>query len=438
MLETWLLNETISPPTSNWMEEDVEFMVNGVVYTSCVRPSDANKFDYGDGNIVYTPSGGWVNDVYRTIVIKSMSKSSRIYKWIKANGVQQDITPVNKVVGGDGKVLLDLTEDDVSGKTLVKGVKAHCKGGYPIVGTLEVPKLIGYRSFSLDLANGDQRIKADDGTGFTDINITKPSTLLSSNIKKDVNIAGVTGEYQRIGDVWTLNETLQMYFSLDSIELSFPTVLYCYGTSSSGEEIFCQIAGLKLEKNNEKLSLKYKMVDTSLTTVYDESLGDNAWVDSVYRTIVTHIDLMKLSTPYLDSLCWFRENAIANPIKLANNIRNTITENGIHYLHPPTGYHGLLAPSVLVNIPTFEAITLSLGTGYSSLEYTNTSGEYKTESIVSSNISNFCQVTKNTIIKLVTANNKSLGSLSGGVKLGSVDNVYYIRIDGDTTIGNAT
>lgn len=49
---------------------------------------------------------------------------------------------------------------------------------------------------TLNLASGNQVVTPSTGQVFSQVTITKPSTLLASNIKKDINIAGVVGTFE--------------------------------------------------------------------------------------------------------------------------------------------------------------------------------------------------------------------------------------------------
>ena len=50
-------------------------------------------------------------------------------------------------------------------------------------------------SVDLSLASGNQTVNASSGKYIKSLTITKPSTLVASNIKSGVNIAGVNGSY---------------------------------------------------------------------------------------------------------------------------------------------------------------------------------------------------------------------------------------------------
>lgn len=62
----------------------------------------------------------------------------------------------------------------------------------------EISKPEQEKNVSLDLASGDQIVTPDSGKVLTQVLIKKPVTLLASNIKKDVNIAGVVGSYEQV------------------------------------------------------------------------------------------------------------------------------------------------------------------------------------------------------------------------------------------------
>lgn len=55
------------------------------------------------------------------------------------------------------------------------------------------------KTVDLDLLSGNQTVSPDSGKTLSLVTINKPSTLLPTNIKKDVSIAGVTGTYESSG-----------------------------------------------------------------------------------------------------------------------------------------------------------------------------------------------------------------------------------------------
>lgn len=100
-------------------------------------------------------------------------------------------TYVNKVAI-NGNTVIDLTADTVTANTLSKGATAHNAAGEQITGTLTVPTQ-QTKTVNLSMASGNQTIKPDSGKVLSQVTITKPSTLIAENIKKDVNIGGVIG-----------------------------------------------------------------------------------------------------------------------------------------------------------------------------------------------------------------------------------------------------
>lgn len=55
------------------------------------------------------------------------------------------------------------------------------------------------KTVNLSMASGNQVIIPDDGYTLNKVTVTKPDTLIPSNIKKDVNIGGVVGTMESAG-----------------------------------------------------------------------------------------------------------------------------------------------------------------------------------------------------------------------------------------------
>lgn len=118
----------------------------------------------------------------------------------------------NKVIYGT-TVLVDLTADTVTKDTLKKGATAHDASGEPITGTLTIPDQ-QTKTVDLNMSSGNQTISPDSGKVLSKVTVTKPTTLIPGNIKKDVNIGGVVGTYEGGGstgggsETWVLNEKI--------------------------------------------------------------------------------------------------------------------------------------------------------------------------------------------------------------------------------------
>ena len=62
-----------------------------------------------------------------------------------------------------------------------------------VVGAAPTPKVEQTKTVDLDMAVGNQTISPDEGKVLSSVVVTKPTTLVAENIKKDVNIGGVIG-----------------------------------------------------------------------------------------------------------------------------------------------------------------------------------------------------------------------------------------------------
>lgn len=78
------------------------------------------------------------------------------------------------------------------------------------------------KTVALDMASGNQVITPTSGKVLSKVTITKPSTMLATNIKKDVNIGGVVGTYE--GVILPTYEGLLRFASAPTISLSNSTL----------------------------------------------------------------------------------------------------------------------------------------------------------------------------------------------------------------------
>lgn len=62
-----------------------------------------------------------------------------------------------------------------------------------VVGTAPTPKVEQTKTVDHDMAAGNQTINPDEGKVLSSAVVTKPTTLVAENIKKGINIGGVTG-----------------------------------------------------------------------------------------------------------------------------------------------------------------------------------------------------------------------------------------------------
>ena len=104
----------------------------------------------------------------------------------------------NQVISSDaGKNLSKVTVTKPS--TLVAGnIKTGVSIG-GVTGTLEAKKEEETKTVDLNMASGNQTITPTSGKVLSQVVVKKPATMLPENIKKDVNIGGVTGTLESGG-----------------------------------------------------------------------------------------------------------------------------------------------------------------------------------------------------------------------------------------------
>lgn len=78
------------------------------------------------------------------------------------------------------------------------------------------------KTVNLSMASGNQVITPTSGKVLSKVTITKPSTMLATNIKKDVNIGGVVGTYE--GVILPTYNGLLRFASVPTISLSNSTL----------------------------------------------------------------------------------------------------------------------------------------------------------------------------------------------------------------------
>ena len=153
--------------------------------------------------------------------------TGRVFRYDKENNVwieQKGATPVQPVKPEQAKTVdLDMATGNqtvlpdegmtLSSATIIKPdtmIPENIKIGVNIggvVGTAPTPKVEQTKTVDLDMATGNQTINPDEGKVLSSVVVTKPTTLVAENIKKDVNIGGVVGTLEEVPTGQYITET---------------------------------------------------------------------------------------------------------------------------------------------------------------------------------------------------------------------------------------
>lgn len=137
MAETWVLNESVTFPSSS-IDVEINFTSNGTTFvyfrTEIPEIYYCTSTNPLSGYVtVYRRTSGWVNEAYRTIVFDT-APTGNLLIWLQANGTKQvdpePTTPKNAcLIDGTrysikgGKTLISGTGYGIeNGKTLIDGV----------------------------------------------------------------------------------------------------------------------------------------------------------------------------------------------------------------------------------------------------------------------------------------------------------------------------
>ena len=205
---------TVTENGTQTVKPDTGKVLSGVTVTTNVpaTPTEEKTVDLAmaSGNQVVTPaSGKHLTKV--TITKPATLAAGNIKSGVNIGGVTGTLSPAkpeqaktvdlamasgNQVVSPDsGKVLSGVTitkPTTLVASNIKKGVTiGGVAGSYAPTFTTET------KTVALEMGSGNQVISKSSGKdGMTQVTITKPSTMLPANIKKGVNIGGVTGTYE--------------------------------------------------------------------------------------------------------------------------------------------------------------------------------------------------------------------------------------------------
>lgn len=251
----------------------------------------------------------------------------------------------NKVIYGT-TVLVDLTADTVTKDTLKKGATAHDASGEPITGTLTIPDQQA-RTVDLNMPSGNQTIIPDNGKVLSKVTVTKPTTMIPENIKKDVNIGGVIGTLESGGtggssETWVLNDIVE-----GTNQLFEEGVVVFNATFTSNGTTFTALA--MVGDDDMGYSLEYSeseyvsSIEVAVGNRYDFMAFSSG--NYIYRKIT-------FSTPPTgDLLTWLEANAVkqASDTAVQESKSISITENGTTTVSPDVPYDAIKSVEVVTN-----------------------------------------------------------------------------------------
>lgn len=194
-----------------------------------------------------------------------------------------DYTLSKVTVNGDS----NLTAGNIKSGTKIFGV----------TGTYNNAKPEQTKTVDLSMASGNQVISPDNGKVLSSVTITKPSTLVAENIKKDVNIGGVIGTLESGGgdtsETWVINE------SYNTTQVNFTNISF----TSNGKSF----TSIRISSTRK---LYYD--DTVVVNVQIGESYEITWKNLAYRKLIFS------TNPTGALLTWLQANGVKQGGKLSN------------------------------------------------------------------------------------------------------------------------
>lgn len=367
---------TVTENGTQTVKPDTGKVLSGVTVTTNVptTPTEEKTVDLAmaSGNQVVTPaSGKHLTKV--TITKPTTLAAGNIKSGVNIGGVTGTLSPAkteqdktvdlamasgNQVVSPDsGKVLNKVTitkPATLVASNIKKGVTiGGVAGSYAPTFTTET------KTVALAMGSGNQVISKTSGKdGMTQVTVTKPSTMLPANIKKGVNIGGVTGTYEGESsgssggeEVWVLDKSSPSKISAVSATYTDPP-LYIYFSDGSKKQFSISTttngsvdmsSGVRPEKitipigKNNSVSNEFEY-DSSLSADYKKLVFSNP-VTGALLTLLTQIAVKQ---PVNYAIQGYNNSAKIKKV--------TITSNNITTITPDAPYDAMKDVSVTVNV----------------------------------------------------------------------------------------
>lgn len=286
----------------------------------------------------------------------------------------------NQIISPDaGKNLSKVTVTKPS--TLVAGnIKTGVSIG-GVTGTLEVKKDEEAKTVDLAMASGNQTITPTSGKVLSQVVVKKPATMLPENIKKDVNIGGVTGTLE-IGGGGELNIYYGDTAPTDTSKLWVKT------TEPESVEISPELFGEELQNNklylvcNAVMNNKVKIVNSNsakitigITSAFKGDENNKAKEVTAYvhdgvnwHTLAGEITLTKLYAPKISIS--EKTLTITNDERNGSYVTNYKVYTGSTLLTTITATT-LDLTTVITVYGTYNISVIATGTGYTDSDSSN-------------------------------------------------------------------
>ena len=350
---------TVTENGTQTVKPDTGKVLSGVTVTTNVpaTPTEEKTVDLAmaSGNQVVTPaSGKHLTKV--TITKPATLAAGNIKSGVNIGGVTGTLSPAkteqaktvdlamasgNQVVSPDsGNVLSSVTitkPTTLVASNIKKGVTiGGVAGSYAPTFTTET------KTVALAMGSGNQVITKTSGKdGMTRVTVTKPSTMLPANIKKGVNIGGVTGTYEGESsgssggeEVWILDKSNPSKISAVSASYTDPP-LYIYLSDGSKQRFSIETTtdgvvemagGVKPNRitvtvgQNNSVSNKFEY-DSSLNAEF-KKLVFSSPVTGALLTLLTQIAVKQ---PVNYAIQGYNNSAKIKKVTITSNGTTTIT-----------------------------------------------------------------------------------------------------------------
>lgn len=379
---------TVTENGTQTVKPDTGKVLSGVTVTTNVpaTPTEEKTVDLAmaSGNQVVTPaSGKHLTKV--TITKPATLAAGNIKSGVNIGGVTGTLSPAkteqaktvdlamaagNQVVSPDsGKVLNKVTitkPATLVASNIKKGVTiGGVAGSYAPTFTTET------KTVALAMGSGNQVISKTSGKdGMTQVTVTKPSTMLPANIKKGVNIGGVTGTYEgehskvASPETWVFDYTKISPGLLTDFDELDPNECPLFAVGSSPNDYKYYFAIIQTSSN---VYIEAHLIDgTSVSdnfTICNYSLSDgsvtwNADEPATNRIIIFE-DTVTGTTwaSFANTFMTKQTTAIVQPaaqtgpsLMTSDSKSVTITSNGTTTIKPDAPYDAMKDVKVRVNV----------------------------------------------------------------------------------------